>query len=179
MDIPATMFGNNAPILRGRAISVSDGDTLRFLHAPTWFSPTTLRKNEKASEVAMPIRVCTIDTPETPKFGKPGQPFGPEAKENLKRLVENRRVNVRLLQKDQYGRGVGQVYTGRLFFKTHVDEQMLQDGLAEVYQGSGAVYGPKGIDTYLHIENNAKQQKGGIWSQKNRESAADYKKRTK
>lgn len=179
MDIPANMFGSDAKVLRGRAVSVSDGDTIRFLHIPTWFSPTSIRKGEKTSETALPIRICTIDTPETAKFGKPGQPFGPEAKANLKSLLENKRVSVRLLQKDQYSRGVGSVYTGRLFFKTYADEQMLQDGLAEVYTGGGAVYGPKGKDEYIAMQDAAKQEKIGIWSQKNRESAADYKKRTK
>ena len=179
MDIPASMFGGQATVLRGRAITVSDGDTLRFLHAPTWFSPTSLRNGEKASEIGLPIRVCTIDTPETPKFGKSGQPFGLEAKENLKSLLDNRRVNVRLLQKDQYGRAVGEVFTGRWFFRKYVDEQMLKVGLAEVYQGGGAVYGPLGVEGYLEIEEEARTKKQGSWSQKNRESAAEYKKRTK
>lgn len=179
MDIPSSMFGENAKVLRGRAISVSDGDTIRFLHAPTWFSPTSLRKGEKASEVALPIRISTIDTPETAKFGKSGQPFGPEAKENLKKLLENKRVSVKLLQRDQYSRGVASVYTGRLIFKKHVDEQMLRDGLAEVYTGGGAVYGPKGLDGYLALQDEAQEKKIGIWSLKKRESAAEYKKRTK
>lgn len=179
MDMPGSMFGSNASPLRGRAITVSDGDTIRFLHAPLWTSPKILRKGEKASEIGLPIRICTIDTPETAKFGKKGQPFGPEAKEHLKGFLENKRVNVKLLQKDQYGRGVGQVYTGRLFFRKYVDNEMLRVGLAEVYQGAGAVYGPKGKDEYLAIQDAAKKKKLGIWSQKNRESAAEYKKRTK
>lgn len=179
MDMPGRMFGTDAPVLRGRAIRVSDGDTIRFLHAPMWTSPVALKKGEKASEICLPIRMCTYDTPETAKFGKKGQPFGPEAKEHLQGLLENKRISVRLLQKDQYGRGVGQVYTGRLFFKKHVDEEMLQAGLAEVYEGGGAVYGPKGKDGYLAIQDAAKENKVGIWSQKNRESAAEYKKRTK
>jgi endonuclease YncB( thermonuclease family) len=179
MDMPGNMFGSDAPVLRGRAIAVSDGDTIRFLHAPMWTSPVALKSDEKASEVGLPIRICTIDTPETAKFGKSGQPFGPEAKEHLKGLLENKRVNVRLLQKDQYGRGVGQVYTGRFFFKKYMDEEMLQAGLAEVYQGGGAVYGPKGKDEYLALQDAAKKEKVGIWSQKKRESAAEYKKRTK
>lgn len=179
MDIPSSMFGEKAKVLRGRAVRVSDGDTIRFLHAPTWWSPTSLKKGENSSTTALPIRICTIDTPETAKFGKSGQPFGPEAKENLKSLLKNKRVNVRLLQRDQYSRGVAQVYTGRLFLKKFVDEQMLKDGLAEVYTGGGAVYGPKGLDEYLAIQEEAQQEKKGIWSQKNRESAAEYKKRTK
>lgn len=48
-------------------------------------------------------------------------------------------------------------------------------GLAEVYQGSGAVYGPKGKEEYLTIEKEAKQNKVVIWSQKNRESLQSTK----
>ena len=96
-------------------------------------------------------------------------------------MLENKLVYVRLLQKDQYGRAVAQVFTRRrVFGKKHVDEQMLKAGLGEVYQGAGAVYGPKGLDHYLELEEEAKKKKLGIWSQgKKRESAADYKKRTK
>jgi micrococcal nuclease len=61
-------------------------------------------KDEKVSAVALPIRLCTIDTPETAKFGKPGQPFGEDAKTLLKNMVDDKIIRVRLLQKDQYGK---------------------------------------------------------------------------
>ena len=139
------------------------------------------------SEYALPVRICTIDTPETPKFGKPGQPFGIEAKEALKALLENKKIGMRLLQTDQYGRAVAQVFApgplswlpGFLRSETMVDEHMLQAGLAEVYVGGGAVYGPQGLDKYLEMQAEAKSNKLGIWSQGKRESAAEYKKRTK
>ena len=158
---------------------MSDGDTLRLLHTPTLFHPKTLdKKTKKLAESTLPIRVCTIDTPETSKFGKTGQPFGVEAKEELQRLVENKAIKIRLLQKDQYGRAVAQVIAPRTGGKG-VDEILLKAGLAEVYQGMGAVYGPLGKDKYLALEEEARSARKGIWSQTNRESAADYKKRTK
>jgi endonuclease YncB( thermonuclease family) len=84
------------------------------------------------------------------------------------------------LQADQYGRGVAQVYTdGFLFRHQHVDKIMLRAGLAKVYQGSGAVYGPKGKESYLQLQNMAAAAKVGMWSQKKRKSAAEYKRRTK
>jgi len=138
-----------------------------------------LIKGEKLSETALPIRICTIDTPETAKFGKSGQPFGPEAKAKMKELVEDKMVRVKLLQKDQYGRGVASVYAGRWPFRKPVDEIMLKEGLAEVYQGGGAVYGSKGLERYLELQEDAKNAKIGMWSIDNRESAAEYKKRTK
>ena len=187
MDIPSSYFGPSAPLVPGRAVSVSDGDTIRFLHTPTPWSRTQLIKGkEKASSVALPIRICTIDAPETPKFGKPGQPFGLEAKVYLTELLSpTTKVWIRMLQKDQYGRAVADVFVRKrrwlLFRKTiHVDEYMLKAGLAEVYQGGGAVYGPCGKEGYLEMEAQAQKEKVGMWSQGNkRESAADYKRRTK
>jgi endonuclease YncB( thermonuclease family) len=181
LDIPSSNFGPEGKVLKGRAVRVSDGDTLRFLHVPSPFNPTRLNKSkgEKLSETALPIRLCTIDTPETSKFGKPGQPFGPEAKARMKELCEDKMIRVKLLQKDQYGRAVATVVTGRWPFRRAVDEIMLKEGLAEVYQGGGAVYGRKGLAKYLELEEEARRAKLGIWSLKKRESAAEYKKRTK
>lgn len=95
--------------------------------------------------------------------------------------MENRIVRIRLLQKDQYGRAVAEVYTSKLpfsLFRTYVDAQLLKEGLAEVYTGGGAVYGPLGKDKYLKLQEKAQHLKKGIWSHTKRESAAEYKRRT-
>lgn len=181
-DIPSSYFGETAPFLRGRVLSVSDGDTVRFRHTPSRFlQRSTLAEGEKLSEVALPIRICTIDTPETAKFGKPGQPYGEEAKEYLSNLVQDKIVHCQLLQADQYGRAVAQVKVGPVWFwQNYVDEKMLQAGLAEVYTGSGAVYGRKGKDAYLAMMETAKAKKKGMWKQGDqRETAAEYKARMK
>lgn len=180
MDIPRSSYGKT---MWGRAVRVSDGDTIRFLHQPTPWHSGGLKKGQKSSELALPVRICTIDTPETPKFGKPGQPFGLEAKEALKALLEGKRIGMRIIQTDQYARAVAQIFcppaVPLLGRPTMVDEFMLRKGLAEVYTGGGAVYGPKGKDAYLEMQENAKKDKLGIWSQgKQRESAAEYKRRT-
>jgi micrococcal nuclease len=186
VDIPTQFFGPSAPCLTGRAVSVTDGDTLRFYHRPTPFHTSTFdKKKQKLSETTLPIRICSIDAPETSKFGKPGQKFGAEAKQELQNMVEHKLIQVRLLSKDQYGRAVGQVFVPRrlplsLFQRQKgVDEILLQAGLAEVYQGMGAVYGTKGKEAYLQMEEAARKAKKGMWSQKKRESAAEYKRRTK
>ena len=119
---------------------------------------------------------------ETAKFGKEGQPFGEEAKEYLMSMMMDQMVNIRLLQKDQYSRGVAEVQVGGPFFgwpKKYMDQEMLKAGLAEVYLGGGAVYGHRGKDFYLDLQEKARKSKKGIWSQKNRESAAEYKARMK
>eukprot|EP00980_Cylindrotheca_fusiformis_P026494 scaffold16300_cov150-Cylindrotheca_fusiformis.AAC.5 len=189
-DMPSSLFGATASTLRGRVVSVSDGDTIRFLHVPTIFHKSKLEKGQKMSEHCLPIRLCSIDTPETAKFGKPGQAFGEEAKKFLKDMMEGKMIRIRLLQKDQYGRGVAQVFepsSPTSIFRSLVpgvknkgaDELLLRAGLAEVYQGGGAVYGPLGKDQYLKLEQEAKDKKLGIWSKGKRESAAEFKKRNK
>lgn len=176
-DIPTKRFGAGATALTGRVVRISDGDTFRFYHTPLfWQTPPA---KMKVSEQALPIRLCTIDTPETAKFGKPGQPFGREAKEELRAFLGGAVVRVRLLRKDQYGRAVAQVFKGRRPFRTHVDSHMLRKGLAEVYEGGGAVYGPQGKEAYLTLANTARKEKRGIWSDENRETAAEFKKRNK
>ena len=71
-DIPNSLFGPKARPLSGHAVRVSDGDTIRFLHAPTPFHKKELGKKQKSSTNALAVRICTIDTPETKKFGKSG-----------------------------------------------------------------------------------------------------------
>lgn len=160
-DIPTSYYGSKGPWLRGRVVSVSDGDTIRFYHVPTRFSSTTIPndKTTKISDITLPIRVCTIDTPETAKFGNEGQAYGNEAKELLKQLINQKIVWIQLLQKDQYQRCVAEVtYPKPILFGLlgsrwlFIDEVMLKVGLAEVYIGSGAVYGHQGKDKYIQYE---------------------------
>ena len=182
-DVPSDHFGPNAPYLRGRVVSVTDGDTFRFWHVPTILQSRNPPDGIKLSATTIPVRVVTIDTPETAKFGKDGQPFGEEAKEHLSSLLSGRTIKIQLLQKDQYGRVVAQVKRGHWgldLFAKYADEEMLKAGFAEVYLGGGAVYGRKGKEAYLQMQEHAKEKKKGIWSLGDeRESAADYKARMK
>jgi len=182
MDVTSQHIGKDAPLLRGKVISVSDGDTFRLLHVPSLLHSSSLDDDVKLSDSTLQIRVCTIDTPETAKFGKEGQPFGQDAKEHLTNMLQDKTVQVQILAKDQYGRGVAEVLApGPLFgYPTRfADQEMLKAGLAEVYQGSGAVYGRKGKEAYLQLQERAQQKKEGMWSLQNRESAAEYKARIK
>jgi endonuclease YncB( thermonuclease family) len=183
-DVPADAIGAAAKPLLGRVVSVSDGDTLRLLHTPTWLHSSRLGAGAKLSESTLQVRLCTVDAPEVAKFGKPGQPFGEAAKAFVERRVLGRIVRARVLSKDQYGRVVAQVE--RLapwwwpFRAAHLDEQLLRAGLAEVYRGGGAVYGPLGKARYLELEAGAKSARVGQWAQGGKvESAAEFKARSK
>ena len=48
-----------------------------------------------------------------------------------------------------------------------------------MYQGGGAVYGHQGKEAYLAMADKARAKGLGIWSDKLRESAAEYKARMK
>ena len=174
-DLSSSDIGAKASWMKGTVVSVSDGDTIRFVHRPTIFHSSSNYDKEQR----LALRLCTIDTPETAKFGKPGMAFGVEAKEHLESLCLDKTVKVKILQIDQYGRGVAEVVRPGFLWDTYMDEQMLKAGMAEVYLGSGAVYGRLGKDRYLQIMEKAKKQRIGIWSDLNRETAAEYKRRTK
>jgi endonuclease YncB( thermonuclease family) len=180
--VSTSHMGPTSRYLRGRAMTVSDGDTLRFYHVPTWFHSSTPPSDTKLSDYTLAIRVCTIDTPETAKFGKPGQPFGEDAKEALSEMVLSKNIQIQLLTKDQYGRAVAQVRVGGWlpWWYHYADQAMLEAGLAEVYRGSGAVYGQLGKEAYEAMEAKAQTQKVGMWSLGDqRESAAEYKAKQK
>lgn len=120
------------------------------------------------------------DTPETAKFGSPGQPYGEEAKAWLAKALEGRPLTLTLLHKDQYARAVCMVQYGRWPFRRDASEEILKAGLGYVYRQAGAVYGGK-QEKFEKLEAEARKRKVGIWSQKEaeRESAAEYKARVK
>ena len=84
-------------------VGVSDGDTI------------TVLDDDKTQHK---IRIAGIDAPEK------GQPFGNASKENLSRLIYDRRVEARRHNRDRYGREVCTVFLS------------LRDvGLAQIRQG--------------------------------------------
>jgi endonuclease YncB( thermonuclease family) len=181
-DLSSSHIGPDSSFrLRGKVLSVSDGDTFRIYHVPTIFHSSVIPPDSKLSDVGLPIRVCTIDTPETAKFGKEGQAYGEEAKQFLSDMILNKQVELHILQRDQYGRAVAQVQRGRIWpFRRYMDEEMLKAGLAEVYLGTGAVYGFRGKDAYLQMQAEAQKAKRGMWKLGDeRESVADFKARIK
>jgi endonuclease YncB( thermonuclease family) len=95
--------------LRGRVVSVSDGDTF------------TLLTPEKQQ---VKIRLAEIDAPES------GQPYGNRSKQALSSLTYGKDVLVRVQTQDRYGRTVGRPYVGDL----DVCEEMVRMGAAWAYR---------------------------------------------
>jgi endonuclease YncB( thermonuclease family) len=95
--------------LRGKVVSIADGDTITVLDAD--------KKQHK-------VRLTGIDAPEKK------QAFGAKSKAWLGELVAGKDVAVDWTEKDTYGRTLGKVRQGSL----DVNLQMVKEGLAWHYR---------------------------------------------
>ena len=95
--------------LRGKVVSIADGDTITVLDA-----------NKKQHKV----RLTGIDAPEKK------QAFGAKSKARLGELVAGKDVVVEWKENDTYGRTLGKVRQGPL----DVNLQMIKDGMAWHYR---------------------------------------------
>jgi micrococcal nuclease len=107
------------------------------------------------------VRLIGVDTPETKHPNKPPEPFGSDACEFTRRMVEGKRVQVEYdpgEKTDRYGRTLAYVYIdGHM-----LNEQLLIEGLARAltnYPFSAAMK-----DRFRAAEAAARLQRRGIWS---------------
>ena len=125
------------------------------------------------SGAAMTIRLAGIDAPEVMGGvdGK-GQPLGTDARDLLSSLVRGKNVQVREIEKDPYGRTVGEFYVnGEL-----QNIKLVQAGLAEAYKWATNVVDKK---AYAAAENAARSAKKGIWALGDYTSPSDFRKADK
>ena len=120
--------------LIGKCTAVIDGDTIEVL------SDRKLYR----------IRLAHIDCPEK------RQPFGKKAKQFTSKLCFGRKVRVKVVDRDRYGRLVGVVYVGW----TNVNKSLVRNGLAWWYQKYSE------DESYGRLEERARRKKVGIWSVK-------------
>ena len=95
--------------LRGKVVSIADGDTITVLDS---------------AKVQHKIRLQGIDAPEKK------QAFGTKSKERMSEKVGGEEVVVQWKEKDRYGRILGEVMVG----KRHINLEMVQDGMAWHYK---------------------------------------------
>jgi micrococcal nuclease len=131
-----------------KLVQTVDGDTIRILY----------NGQEKT------VRYLLIDTPETkhPQLGV--QPFGKEANNRNKQLVNSGKLEIEFDigdRYDKYGRLLAYVYVNG----KSVQEQLVKEGLARV----AYVYPPntRYLDSYKNAEADAKKKQLGIWSIEN------------
>ena len=124
-------------IIWGKVIYVYDGDTL------------TLREGNNYYR----IRLAAIDAPEK------DQPYGIEAAQLLRSLVQYKTVLASILDTDKYGRDIAYIYLDN----REINSVMLEQGAAWHY-----AYFDHDKQRYsLHhaLEQKARQNKLGLWSQ--------------
>jgi len=132
--------------LFGRVMQVKDGDTVVIspLEGGQFFT----------------CRLYGIDTPEIPHRGKPGQPFGYEAKKYLKSLILGRTVKVYTTGKKTYGREICLIY----FNGKDINLEMVKAGYAWAYRRYlKRPYASK----YIDAERKARDNRLGLWKQMN------------
>jgi endonuclease YncB( thermonuclease family) len=117
----------------GKVVGISDGDTFTLL---------------TADKKQIKVRLAEIDTPER------AQPFGDRSQQTLSALIFSKDVVVVEEDTDRYGRLVGHVYVDG----THVNRQMVKDGMAWVYRQYLK------DKTLLQDEQEAREARRGLWS---------------
>ena len=98
----------SAAELRGKVVSIADGDTITVLDAD--------KQQHK-------IRLDGIDAPEK------GQAFGTKSRQALSDKIGQRDVRITWTKQDRYGRTLGKVYLGERW----INREMVADGMAWRY----------------------------------------------
>lgn len=129
-----------AELLEGQVVRVADGDTLDVLDA----GRRTLR-----------VRLLGIDAPEG------GQAYGKVARQVLKDRVIQRRVTVRVQDRDRYGRLVGKV----LLEGADLNLELVRGGMAWHYAHYAKDQFPGDAAAYGAAQREAREARRGLWGQ--------------
>jgi len=139
---------NNKKLETVSLVKTIDGDTIKVKY----------KGKEKT------VRYLLVDTPETKKTNSCIQPYGKDASERNKELVNSGKLELEFDKgdrTDKYDRLLAYVYVDG----KSVQESLLKEGLARV----AYVYEPntKYLDQYKKDENIAKSKQLAIWSKSN------------
>lgn len=136
-------------VMTGLVVRVSDGDTVVLLDA---------------DKTQHRIRLDGIDCPESK------QSFGSKATQFVRDKIGNETVNVHYNKKDRYGRVLGVVVTQE---GENINEALLANGLAWYYK----YYNDNPV--YAKLEQEAKDKKLNLWSEKNPIEPYEFRKMKK
>jgi len=128
----------------GRVVRVLDGDTVQL-------------KNE--SDELVTIRLAGIDTPEN------AQPYGLEARDELKRHLTRGTCSVVWKKSDRYGRILGNIYVD----DRYVNLEMVKSGLAWDYTKYSLG------EEFVSAEKSARLASKGIWQENKRIAPWDWR----
>ena len=139
----------SAQVLKGKAVSIADGDTFTLL----------VNGNEQVK-----IRIDGIDAPEKK------QDFGNRAKEYLSGMIWGEMLTVCVTKTDRYGRSIGKVSTPSI---EDVGLEMIKAGYAWQYRD----YNKE--QSYEEAEKLARKNRNGLWLDKNPIRPQDFRKARK
>jgi micrococcal nuclease len=105
------------------------------------------------------VRLIGVDTPETKGPGKEQEPYGVEAKDFTRRLLQGKRVRLELdvREKDRHGRILAYAY---LSDGTFVNAKLIAEGYARVMTVPPNV---RYADLFLQLEREAQAAGRGLW----------------
>lgn len=106
------------------------------------------------------VRMYGIDAPELK------QKYGEESKKYLKKRIMDKNVDIKVINQDQYGRKVGKVF----YKNKDINLEMLETGNAWFYE-----YHAKHEKDYRKAFKNAKEQKLGLWKDKNPQNPRNFR----
>jgi len=144
--------------LKGKVMQVKDGDTVVI--AP------------EEGGAFFTCRLYGIDAPEVEHRGKPGQPFGEEARKELKKLILGQTVEVELTGAKTYHREVCIIYKEGL----NINLELVKRGYAWAYRQY--LQRPYASE-YITAETEARQNKRGLWLQTNPTPPWEWRKLTR
>ena len=106
------------------------------------------------------VRYLGINTPEVAHKDEPGEPFGDEAKDFNKKLVQGRWINLELAeqQRDHYGRLLAYVF---LADGTFVNGELVRQGYAHLLRKQPKL---RYWERLLALQRQALKEKKGMWS---------------
>lgn len=131
------LYPGIAEALEGKVVRISDGDTLTIL---------------TADRQQLKIRLYGIDTPER------RQAYGSRATDYTRKALAGRRVQVRAIDRDRYGRTVGIVQAEGA--RESINAELIRAGLAWIYTKFCKL--PQ-CREWKRIEEDARKQKKGLW----------------
>ncbi|KAI0497276.1 hypothetical protein KFK09_020499 [Dendrobium nobile] len=152
-----------AATARAKARAAKDykkADALHKIITDAGYRVVNGQKGEETLARKYRIRLRGIDAPES------SMPYGKEAKEELVKLVQGKRVKVYVYGDDRYGRCVGDVYCNGTF----VQEKMLRRGFAWHYNA----YDQR--PELAAWEKEAREARLGLWSVANPEKPWEWRK---
>ncbi|KIM89888.1 hypothetical protein PILCRDRAFT_53296, partial [Piloderma croceum F 1598] len=168
--------------IKGVVTTVGDADNFRLYHTPGigWRWPIKFRSipsktKGELKDQTIHIRIAGVDAPEGAHFGRPAQPYAPEALAWLKNAIEGKTLYCRVIRRDQYSRIVR---SDKFMAPSILSLEMLKAGWVTTYEQAGAEYGEWGKDEFLRIEAEAKAARRGMWKLgTSSETPAEYKRR--